>query len=599
MKNFNKKTIIFVSAILLSLLTFIGFGAHQVQAQDVYDIGDGSKSVAYTSIENIYGEHAPTYDDEYLFAGWYEDAECTTSYIKKDGETLDTYYAKFVPKEVLSVKAQHRTGLHNWQLTDETKGGIRFITAVDSVNYKKIGFLVSGTIGTKVFNNEDIEIKTVYDKLYYVDTSSAEPVVQDETAQTTFGTESAKLFAPFTFIIKYSQFDDDFTITPYWETPDGVIVTGEPRTRSMIDNLEDNSYARVNERGFYTYPSLNTLFARFTTLEIVGTDETPTVITLLKDVELTAMLGINGYTKITNKSGTSVTISKADTWSGEGLSLLSTNKNILVIEGADASRKDNITIDGGEAKSLIVNNSTLILKNATLKDGHYVTTTKNLGGGAIDNAANSIYQITNCRFENNKSDMVGGAIRTLSTSSSSYIRNSEFSSNKAETFGGAISSFAGASTDQEPSLNIEGCTFVSNTCTGMGGALYLQTKDGKGQVTSSTFYSNEAGTNGGVVACSVATLTMTDCSFNTVQNETTVGNTAKTNGGLAYVNGGGTLSILTTLTGLSFDGNTDKNTRALVAVNPNGGTSTIEYSSSYGENSTNLKTLGNVIVATK
>lgn len=577
MKNFNKKTIIFVSAILLSLLTFIGFGAHQVQAQDVYDIGDGSKSVAYTSIKNIYGDHAPTYDDKYLFAGWYEDAKCTTSYVKKDGETLDTldtYYAKFVPKEVLSVKAQHRAGLHNWQLTDAINGGIRFITAVDSVNYKKIGFLVSGKIGTMEFNNEDIEIKTVYDKLYYVDTSSEEPEVQNETAQTTFGTKSAKHFAPFTFIINYSQFDDEFTITPYWETPDGVKVMGEPRTRSMIDNLEDNSYARVNERGFYTYPSLNTLFARFTTLKIVGTDETPTVITLLKDVELTAMLGINGYTKITNKSGTSVTISKADSWTGTGLYFLSTNKNVLVIEGADASRKDNITIDGGKAKSLILNNSTLILKNATLKNGKIETTNASTGattgnGGAIHNQTNSIYKINNCKFENNTANNEGGAIYTQSTDATSYIQNSDFSGNTAKNGGAVVS---------RGYLNVTGGNFVSNTSSAMGGALYVLSTGTK-TVTGATFYSNSATENGGAVACSSATIEMTNCDFNVYHEDTGTweGNTAKR--GALYVNGasgkeGKLVLLIKDGTARSLEGNTN----ALWAGNTYG---TIEYSTTY------------------
>ena len=185
----------------------------------------------------------------------------------------------------------------------------------------------------------------------------------------------------------------------------------------------------------------------------------------------------------------------------------------------------------------------------------------------------------------------GGAIY-VNTGGSASVAGYDFTSNSALTSGGAIYSKA--------ELTVTSGNFVSNTSGSLGGAIYVL-GTGTKTVTGATFYGNRAEANGGAVACTTATLTMTDCSFNTVQNETTVGNTAKTNGGLAYVNGGGTLSILTTLTGLSFDGNTDDGqNRALVAVNHSTlGTSTIQYSSSYGVINTDFKASGNVIVATE
>ena len=553
MKRIKNKTIIYAVTILLGIMTLIGFGVNKVQAAE---LGDGSLSVEYSSIDDYYGKEAPTFEQSgYLFAGWYEDEACTVSYVKQEGETLEKYYAKFVPEQVLSVKAQHSNALHDKMLEDSSVGKIRFVTAVDSVNYQEVGLHVEGTIGSHQLDNNYV-IKTVYSHLYVVDTENDKS--NKTTASVEFGTESAVYFAPLTFKINYTQFDDDFTITPYWKTPDGVTVKGVTRTRNMIDNLEDGSCAQINNRGFYTSKyNFNVIIASANNLE--GTSENPAVITLLKDVELGTAQVINGYTRITNKPGKKVTISMADTWSGNTAYYLHTNGNVLEIIGADATTKDNITFDGEESKYFFYNNSTLIVKNATLKNGDNSTTNATGAvtgsGGAINSLTDSIYQVTNCKFENNSSNNVGGAISANRNRSSSYILNSEFSGNTAKA-GGAIYVFASSSTTvtsctfqenestsnggaicSKGSLTVESCDFESNASNSWGGAIMLETINAGGSVTASEFYDNSA-INGGAVGVSVATLDIISCEMGKENSPN-----AATNGGAIYVGNNGTARL--------------------------------------------------------
>lgn len=73
----------------------------------------------------------------YIFSGWYTQGDCDVANVleKKPG-VGDTVYAKFVKKDVLSVKVQLRYGTN----MDSEYTKIRLITSVDSLNYQEVGF---------------------------------------------------------------------------------------------------------------------------------------------------------------------------------------------------------------------------------------------------------------------------------------------------------------------------------------------------------------------------------------------------------------------------------------------------------------------------
>ncbi len=502
MKSIRKSTIVFASVIMLSLMVSIIFLGNRVEAKE---LENGGVSVKYDGIDEYYGKTAPAYEEGYVFAGWYEDEECSISYVQKEGETLEGYYAKFVPESVLSVKAQNETKLLDTVLSDDATGQIRFVTSVDSLNYKEVGLHIEGQIGNTTLN-KDYSIKKVYTYLYATGTTDKE--AEPKTAATVFGTSASEYFAAQAFRIRFDQFSDNFTVTPYWVTPDGVRVNGVKRTRSMIDNLEDSSYAEVNRRAYYTTNNLSTISA--TTQSMTGTEEAPTVVTLLKDVVVSQQSYFGEYTKITNKPGVNVTISKATEvdWVGTGACLFFTNGKTLVIAGADNS--ESITIDGKNEKSLIRNNATLVAENVTFMNG----VREGDNGGAINATGSTGTIINQCAFEKNCAKN-GGAVYV--TNGSLQITDSKFSDNQATTeHGGAV--FVGANAQVTLTASSEQVALKSFTnnkaVAGSGGAIMVNGANAEVSVTGYTFTGNDAKTMGGAIRfCNGATFDVESCKF--------------------------------------------------------------------------------------
>lgn len=559
MKSIRKSTIVFASVIMLSIMMSIVFLGNRVEAKE---LGNGGVSVKYDSIDEYYGKTAPAYEKDYVFAEWYEDEECSTAYVQKEGETLEGYYAKFVPESVLSVKAQNETKLLDTVLSDDTTGQIRFVTSVDSLNYKEAGLHIEGQIGNNNLN-KDYSISKVYTYLYATGTTEKE--AEPKTAATVFGTSASEYFAAQTFRIRFDQFGDDFTVTPYWVTLDGVRVNGVERKRSMIDNLEDSSYAEVSRRAYYTTNNLSTISAE--TQSMTGTEEAPTVVTLLKDVVVSQQSFFGEYTKITNKPGVNVTISKATEvdWVGTGACLFYTNGKTLVIAGADNS--ESITIDGKNEKSLIRNNATLVAENVTFMNG----VREGDNGGAINATGSTGTTINQCAFEKNCAKN-GGAVYV--TNGSLQITDSKFSENQATTeHGGAI--FAGAGAKVTLTVSSEQAALKSFTdnmaVAGSGGAIMVNGANAEVSVTGYTFTGNDAKTMGGAIRfCNGATFDVESCKFisnianaastaaggaiyaqkdTTVKDCTFTSNSSSANGGAVYVTSGSLQMTDSTLDG--------------------------------------------------
>ncbi len=97
---------------------------------------------------------APIAPVGYVFAGWYYDEACKTSPVTAatkvvTGETK--VYAKFVPETVLSVQAQTRYTTEG----ETNKIDLRFVTTVDSWEYREVGFVVTNRAGVpKIYPQE-------------------------------------------------------------------------------------------------------------------------------------------------------------------------------------------------------------------------------------------------------------------------------------------------------------------------------------------------------------------------------------------------------------------------------------------------------------
>lgn len=145
-----------------------------------------------------------------VFAGWYSDKECTTSYTGTTGYA----YAKFVDANVLTAWAQIKEG--------EETNEIRFLSSVDGLDYEKVGFSISGTYGDKNLKATNTETKTVYT---YITAEEAQVYPNAITKS-----NDSKFI--FTHVIKGLDKETKLTVTvtPYWVTADGTKVNGAPKT---------------------------------------------------------------------------------------------------------------------------------------------------------------------------------------------------------------------------------------------------------------------------------------------------------------------------------------------------------------------------------
>lgn len=149
--------------------------------------------------------------DGYVFAGWFADNECST--VANDSELT---YAKFVKKEVLSVKVKLKDGTN----ASSDKTNIRFVTTVDDLKYKEIGFEITINGKTRI-----IPVKTVYKKIV----AGNEGVSFDEELSSF--SEASQYFATYTITnIPNNAFNTTISVLPYWITLSGEKVYGDEYT---------------------------------------------------------------------------------------------------------------------------------------------------------------------------------------------------------------------------------------------------------------------------------------------------------------------------------------------------------------------------------
>ena len=236
----NKTLIIICLAGLLAISGFIYTG-HGIQAAESGNSAILIKeTVEYVKnddlkeneqIAQVFGESAPTLDG-YLFGGWYQDTKGVKTPIKtpeQKNKATGTIYAKFVPAQVLSVKAQNHAGTSN---TSDQSGitSTRVISAVDSLNYKQVGFEV--WVGDTFIGKQ--ETRDVYSNLMVKNTNGSTPY----TASQLFGSTASKFIVLRLENISESLWNENIYVRPYWVTFDGVEVTGLSKYVYVQDGID-------------------------------------------------------------------------------------------------------------------------------------------------------------------------------------------------------------------------------------------------------------------------------------------------------------------------------------------------------------------------
>lgn len=237
---------------------------------------NGSVFLSYSNVDrtgNIPVSAMEDYND-YLFAGWYTNAIDEEKYAIKNAEDItELCYAKFVPADILDTKVQVTNRIVTGETSEENvkyNGNyvIRFVSSVEGLNYRKVGFKVTAKDGS--FEGESRSTKV------FSNIKSSNKGSEYEFSPKVIS-EQSKYFITAKLPVASDSKNTDYIVQAYWDTYDGTRVYGESRCVSVNDNntLVDESRendvinvtvnGELEETGSYT--------ASFTSSSVYGEEE--------------------------------------------------------------------------------------------------------------------------------------------------------------------------------------------------------------------------------------------------------------------------------------------------------------------------------------
>lgn len=280
MKNLWKKL---VAGIFVFALVFAGMNLLSVEQNRVIAAEATEESAKYY-VQQYTGTKVSEYKDanttpaptpaegkeqynDWIFAGWFTNEACTVALgeiISEEG----TYYAKYVPAEVLSVKAQVKVDT----TAESEKTDIRLVATVDSLNYKSVGFEVYYNGSTSPVK---IKSTTVYSRI-----EAAKDGVEYGFSPNIFDTQSEYFITATLKNVANKNFSKSFYIRPYWETLDGTITYGVSRYARVEDsylNIVNVPVRVVSDATTATTGTISVAYPTgyFTYADTYGTASTP------------------------------------------------------------------------------------------------------------------------------------------------------------------------------------------------------------------------------------------------------------------------------------------------------------------------------------
>lgn len=243
MRSNFRKTAITILLVLCMAVSMFAVSAFAEDANSTSTNADSTsvnhtcerKVVEYTATQAakyIAGDNTYPELEGYLFAGWYNDKACTKAGLVSGGTPSgENAYALYIPEHVLSIQAQASANLMDEKQTNDAKGSLRFITSVDSLLYKQVGFEVYYT-ANGVTRKATSASNKVYSKLYEMDSEN----VWTKTPSDTFCNLS-KYFKICTLknFTMQTYMETEFTVKPYWITMDGDKVYGVEATKKFSE----------------------------------------------------------------------------------------------------------------------------------------------------------------------------------------------------------------------------------------------------------------------------------------------------------------------------------------------------------------------------
>ena len=203
------------------------------------------KTYTGTEAKEYVGLKAPNAEEGYAFAGWYTKATCKLEEAVKSNASVEnsdsaTYYAKFVPEDVLSIRVQVSTKEDVNESVDGNQRNMRVVSSVDTLNYLQVGFRLKykeDNIESNPWIYKRNTAEIVYERIESAtegDEYKFSPKVVDTKSQY-FMTATWK--GDDNTGISESDFDTNYYIRAYWVTLDGMTVYGPTRYVSVNDGL--------------------------------------------------------------------------------------------------------------------------------------------------------------------------------------------------------------------------------------------------------------------------------------------------------------------------------------------------------------------------
>ena len=292
-KNLRKSLSVVVSAFVLAIgwACFVAFGGNEVQAEGTIIESSDGRYIA-VPVEQVQELEGTPVHVGYLFAGWMKEND--NGALKVISSKNNATYAKFVPEELLTIKAQttqsavpHIEGAKDGNKY-EGKYVFRFVSSVESLNYYSVGYEVVAEDGTIYTNTADAVCHRIDSTTNGAEYTYSPKVVDVES----------EYFITAKFPVAPGEnnenLDDLYTVRAFWKTFDGTMVYGAPRKLSVSDGLAATT-------------TLNVSFVSESTTNI---DET-TVLTVTYDGGKSAQANVFGVDSTTKTVHVRVALDKS------------------------------------------------------------------------------------------------------------------------------------------------------------------------------------------------------------------------------------------------------------------------------------------------
>lgn len=239
----KRSKIIFFCRLFMFTMLFAFSVAFTSEASSETESSDNSysKIIYYKDVAAYRTE--PEEIDGYVFSGWFSDESCEYGTQIASSYKSGPAYAKYVPEEILGVKVQTTSKLWNDDTADDTEAALRFVTSVDTLNYRQVGFIIN--IGGEDNYKSN---RYVYKKLY-VEVGDGNSAKTEKYVPSDLFHESSEYFKTWTVTgIEEIKYLLGFDVTPYWVTLDGTTVMGTAK-QVTVNDVRSWDYVFVDDSG--------------------------------------------------------------------------------------------------------------------------------------------------------------------------------------------------------------------------------------------------------------------------------------------------------------------------------------------------------------